>query len=118
MFGRFFIDKKKKENFSFNRYTSSKDGQFVYASLLIWPKDTTEITLGAPISSGNTRITLLGCDIGPVTWRTATVAGGIIIDVSNIKTHSLASAWTWVFKLESVTGAQSSGVKNQKQSHK
>jgi hypothetical protein len=92
--------------FFHDRYTSSKDGQSVYASLLIWPNDSTEITLGAPISSSNTRITLLGSDIGSLKWRPASATGGIIIDVSNIKIYSLGSDWTWVFKLENVGGVK------------
>ncbi|CAF0972639.1 unnamed protein product [Rotaria sp. Silwood1] len=84
-------------------YTSSKDKQYVYASLLVWPNDTAEITLGAPVSSGSTRVTLLGSDVGPLKWRSAGASGGIIIDVSNIKIYSLASDWAWVFKLENIT---------------
>ncbi|CAF4371873.1 unnamed protein product, partial [Rotaria sp. Silwood2] len=81
------------------RYTSSKDKQFVYASLLIWSNDTTEITLGAPVSSTSTHVTLLGSDVGPLNWRSASESGGIIIDVSNIKIYSLASDWAWFEKL-------------------
>lgn len=87
---------------SCNRYTTSKDHRSVYASLLVWPHDTTEITLGAPVSSSDTRIFLLGSDVGPLKWRPASVTGGIIIDVSGIKIYSLASNWAWVFKLENI----------------
>ncbi|CAF4847077.1 unnamed protein product [Rotaria sp. Silwood1] len=87
-------------------YTSSKDKQYVYACLLVWSKDTTEIMLGAPISSGSTRVTLLGSDVGPLKWHSIISSGGIIIDVSNIKTYSLASDWAWVFKLENVSGSE------------
>jgi hypothetical protein len=62
----------------------------VYTILLVWPSDTTEITIGAPVSSSSTTVTLLG-------------SSGIIIDVSNIKIYSLASDWAWVFKLQNVT---------------
>ncbi len=116
MFGTFLINEKKEtcSFFFFKRYTSSKDGESVYASLLIWPKDTTEITLGAPISTESTRLTLLGSDIGPLRWRPASVTGGIIIDISDIKSYSLASDWTWVFKLENVSGAKSTVAKKHK----
>jgi len=107
------ISKSAISRFSNDRYTSSKDGQSVYASLLVWPDDSTDITLGAPVSSSNTRVTLLGSDIGPLKWRPANVTGGIIIDVSNIKIYSLASDWTWVFKLENVNGVKST-YKNKK----
>ncbi len=79
----------------------------MYASLLIWPSGTTEITLGAPVSSSSTTVTLLGSTVGPLKWRSAGESGGIIIDVSNVKIYSLASDWTWVFKLENVSAVKS-----------
>ena len=84
-------------------YTASSDKQSVYASLLVWPSNSTEITLGAPVTTANTQVTLLGSTAGPLKWRSAGTSGGIIIDVSNIKIYSLASDWTWVFKLQNVT---------------
>jgi hypothetical protein len=87
----------------FHRYTQSKDNQSVYASLLVWPNTTTEITLGATVSSPSTTVNLLGSSAGPLKWRSAGESGGIIIDVSNIKIYSLASDWAWVFKLQNVT---------------
>jgi hypothetical protein len=75
----------------------------VYASLLVWPTDTTEITLGAPVSSASTTVTLLGSSGGALKWRSAGTSGGIIIDVSNVKIYSLASDWAWVFKLQNIT---------------
>ncbi len=90
--------------FSYNdRYTSSKDNQSVYASLLLWPNSTTEITLSAPVSSSSTTVTLLGSSLGPLNWRSAGASGGIIIDVSNVKMYSLATDWAWVFKLQNIT---------------
>ncbi len=74
----------------------------MYASLLVWPTDTTEITLGAPVSSASTTVTLLGSSGGALKWRSAG-ASGIIIDVSNVKIYSLASDWAWVFKLQNIT---------------
>jgi hypothetical protein len=89
-----------------NRYTSSKDGQSIYASLLVWPNTTTEITLGAPVTSASTTVNLLGSSGGPLKWRSAGASGGIIIDVSSVKLNSLASDWTWVFKLQNITPKQ------------
>jgi hypothetical protein len=74
----------------------------VYASLLVWPKATSEVMLGAVLSSANTRVTLLGSTLGPLSWKAASASGGIVIDVSNVKLYSLASDWAWVFKLENV----------------
>ncbi|CAF4015347.1 unnamed protein product, partial [Rotaria sordida] len=68
----------KYQNDTINKnvwYTSSKDEQYVYACLLDWQKNTTELTLGAPISSSNTSITLLGSDVGLLSWRSAGTSG-------------------------------------------
>ncbi len=100
MFGK--SDKKQKSieiSFSRFRYTSSNDGRFVYAFLLIWPNDSTEIILGAPLSSSTTVVTLLGSSADPLPWHVASGTRGIVIDVSNIKLNSLQSDWTWAFKL-------------------
>ncbi len=94
MFGEFCLIDKTMKYFSFffsSRYTQSKDNQSVYASLLVWPNTTTEITLGAPVTSSSTTVTLLGSSDGPLKWRSAGESGGIIIDVSNLKIYSLAS---------------------------
>lgn len=84
------------------RYTSSKDGKWIYAFLLIWPKYATEIILSAPLPTSNTVVTLLGSTVGSLQWSMAMGDGGIVIDVSNIRLHSLRSNWIWVFKLENV----------------
>ncbi|CAF5118694.1 unnamed protein product, partial [Rotaria sp. Silwood1] len=44
--------------------------------------------------------------VGPLKCHSIISSGGIIIDVSNIKTYSLASDWAWVFKLENVSGSE------------
>ena len=75
----------------------------MYASLLVWPKNGTEVTLGAPVSTADTQVTLLGSSAGPLKWRAAGGSSGIIIDVSNVKIYSLASDWAWVFKLQKIT---------------
>ena len=80
-------------------YTQSKDQQSVYAFLLVWPKGSTEISLGAPITTSNTQVTLLGSNIGPLKWRPLNGTDGIIIDVSNVEAYSLESDWAWTFKL-------------------
>jgi hypothetical protein len=53
-------------------------------------------------------VTLLGSTTGPLSWRSAGASGGIIIDVSNIKLHTLVSDWAWVFKLQNITPKQTS----------
>ena len=74
----------------------------MYAFLLIWPKERTEITLGAPLSSSNTVVTLLGSGGDPLSWRVANGTRGIVIDVSKVQLHLLRSEWTWAFKLENL----------------
>ena len=54
------------------------------------------------MTSTDTEVTLLGSNVGPLKWQSASASGGIIIDVSNIKIYSLASDWTWVFKLQNI----------------
>ncbi len=75
----------------------------------MWPSDSTEITLGAPVSSSSTTVTLLGSSGGPLTWRSAGTSG-IIIDVSSVKIYSLASDWAWVFKLQGVTPKETDNI--------
>jgi hypothetical protein len=84
--------------------------QSVYASLLSWPGGTTQITLGAPVTSASTTVTLLGSMDGPLKWQSAGASGGIIIDVSTVKIYSLASDWAWVFKLQNVTPKETSTI--------
>ncbi len=111
MCGKFLINKLMKYiRFFSDRYTASKDGQSVYASLLMWPSDSTEITLGAPVSSSSTTVTLLASSGGPLKWRSAGASGGIIIDVSSVKIYSLASDWAWVFKLQGVTPKETDNI--------
>jgi hypothetical protein len=99
----------KKKNFYLffhHRYTSSKDNQTIYAFLLDWPSNTTEILLGAPISSSTTTVTLLGSSVGPLNWRATGKNSGIIIDVSNVTIYSFERDWVWVFKLKNITGKE------------
>lgn len=85
------------------RYTASKDNQTVYAFLLSWPKNTTEVILGATVSSPSTTITLIGSNIRSLNWHAAGEKGGILIDLSNVKIYSLESDWIWVFRLRNIT---------------
>jgi hypothetical protein len=84
------------------RYTSSSDGQSIYAFLLVWPNDTTEILLGAPVPQSNTSVVLLGEHTGSLQWRSTNETSGLIIDVSIIQTKSIVSRWASVFKLQNI----------------
>jgi hypothetical protein len=88
---------------SLGRYTSSNDEKWVYAFILVWPKNSNEVILDHPVSFPSTVVDLLGFSGGPLPWHAANKAGGIIIDVSSVKLGSLESDWTWVFKLENVS---------------
>jgi alpha-L-fucosidase len=107
-----FFQKENNKNFDFfyPRYTSSKDYQTVYAFLLLWPSNTTEIILDAPVSSSSTTVTLLGSNLGLLNWRTTGGNSGIIIDLSNVKIYSLASDWTWVFKLQNISAKETEKI--------
>ena len=105
-FGKFSVISRFEQLFT-SRYTQSKDNQTVYASLLVWPAGTTQVTLGAPVTSQSTTVTLLGSSDGPLKWTSGGAGGGIVIDVSSVKINSLASDWAWVFKLQNVTPKQS-----------
>ncbi|KAM7452402.1 Tissue alpha-L-fucosidase [Porites harrisoni] len=78
-------------------YTSKADA--VYAIALEWPLD--ELTLGAPISTSRTQVTMLGYE-REFNWKPATDKGGIIISVPCIPANQLKSKWAWVFKLLNV----------------
>jgi alpha-L-fucosidase len=95
-------------------YTSSNDGKSVYAILLVWPSTTSEVTLGAVVSSSSTVVNLLGSSTGSLPWHAVSETGGIVIDLSNIKSYSLQSDWTWVFKLENISPKQSASKKSKK----
>ena len=85
-------------SFAIFRYTS-KNGT-VYAITLQWPF-TGVFTLGAPISTENTQVTMLGYE-GKFAWKPATDKGGLMVTVPCIPTNKLKSRWAWVFKLEYV----------------
>ena len=110
IFGEFIlqneINTKRKCFFYCLRYTSSNDTEIVYAFLLKWPSNTTEILFGAPVSSSNTIVTLLGSTVGPLTWRGIEGKSSMIIDVSNIQIYSLESDWVWVFKLQHISAKE------------
>ena len=85
-------------SFTLSRFTS-KNGT-VYAIALQWPF-TGVLALGAPISTENTQVTMLGYE-GKFAWKPATDKGGLIVTVPCIPTNKLKSKWAWVFKLEYV----------------
>jgi alpha-L-fucosidase len=96
----------KYQNDTTNRYvwyTSSNDEKFVYAILLLWPTNSTQVSLGAPVTSPTTNVTILGSSVGPLPWHAAEGNRGIIIDISSIKAYSLKSNWAWIFKLENIS---------------
>lgn len=85
-------------SFILSRYTS-RNGT-VYAITLQWPF-TGVLALGAPISTENTQVNMLGYE-GKFAWKPATDKGGLIVTVPCIPTNKLKSKWAWVFKLEYV----------------
>ena len=73
----------------------------MYAIVLEWPS-TDELTLGAPITTNITQVTMLGYE-GKFVWKPATDKGGIIVTLPGISVNKLPSKWAWVFKLENIS---------------
>lgn len=84
--------------FNFLRYTSKPDS--VYAIVLKWPS-TDHFTLGAPVPSNYTQVTMLGYERKFV-WKPATDKGGLIVTLPAIPVNKLPSQWAWVLKLRNV----------------
>lgn len=80
------------------RYTSQISGNdvTVYAILLFWPDDNT-ITLGAPVPSSTTVISMLGYS-GNFDWKP--YDGGIQVTIPTISINELPCNDAWVLKLE------------------
>ncbi|KAJ7392377.1 Tissue alpha-L-fucosidase [Desmophyllum pertusum] len=86
----------RAHNDTVNNHVHSKNGS-VYAIALEWPS-TDELTLGAPISTENTQVTMLGYE-GKFVWKPATDRGGIIVC---IPVSELPSKWACVVKMRKV----------------
>jgi alpha-L-fucosidase len=91
-------------------YTSQKSpagSVVVYAILLDWPGDT--LTLGAPVATPSTKVTMLGYKGLDATfeWTTTGVnnVNAMVIKIPPIPINKLPSLWAWVLKLESLSNA-------------
>ncbi|KAL5019282.1 hypothetical protein ScPMuIL_005004 [Solemya velum] len=82
-------------------YTSKEVGtsKTVYAILLSWPEDNI-LTLGAPITTPKTTVTMLGYK-PPLKWAAKTSAG-IMITIPNISINKMPCLWAWVLKFENL----------------
>jgi len=91
-------------------YTSKTqtDGKMaVYAIVLVWPMDGT-LALGAPMTTLNTTVTMLGYVGAAFKW--APMSGsGMNVMFPAISPNQLPSTWAWVLKLENLASMQSSG---------
>lgn len=72
----------------------------VYAIVLEWPS-TDHLNLGAPNSTEDTQVTMLGYD-GKFLWEPASAKGGMVIDFPPIAINKIPSEWAWVLKLENI----------------
>ena len=72
----------------------------MYVILLEWPL-TDELTLGAPISTSATQVTMLGYK-GEFNWKPATDKGGMIVTFPGIPVSKLPWQRAWALKLENV----------------
>lgn len=76
-------------------------GTAVYAIVLDWPDDNI-LTLGAPVASSSTKVTMLGLPAQTLTWK-AQKSGGITITIPTIPFNKMPCEWVWIFKLEGIT---------------
>ena len=83
-----------------NRYTSRKniDGSLVvYAILLSWPEQPVQ-TLGVPIPSPVTLVSMLGFP-NVINWNFGPENKGIYIEIPTISWHLMPCDWAWTLKL-------------------
>ncbi|VDH90504.1 alpha-L-fucosidase [Mytilus galloprovincialis] len=73
----------------------------VYAILLEWP-DNNLIKLGAPITSENTTVSMLGYP-ETLVWTAGTFGKGINIQIPYVSVKTIPCQWAWTFKM---TGLQ------------
>ena len=81
------------------RYTS-KPG-LTYAIVLDWPK-TDMLTLGAPIPTEATVITLLGLPDVKFPWKQMSENKGVIITIPPLSVSDLPCQWAWVLRMTHV----------------
>ena len=81
------------------RYTS-KPG-VTYAIVLDWPKTDT-LTLGEPIPTEATVITLLGLPDVKFPWKQISEYKGVIITIPPLPVSDLPCQWAWVFRMTHV----------------
>ncbi|KAL3877697.1 hypothetical protein ACJMK2_035363 [Sinanodonta woodiana] len=83
-------------------YTSKKQefGLSVYAIIQNWPTGQT-LTLGAPVTTSNTVVSLLGYP-NNFSWSPASSAGGIVIEMPYIPVSVLPCQWAWVFRFQNL----------------
>ncbi len=89
--------------------TSTNGGVIAYAILLNWPVGNTLI-LGAPVTTSQTTVTLLGYKGDPFKWA-AHSGGGIDITFPAIPVNKMPCEWAWVLKLENLSNAKSTTLK-------
>ncbi|CAG5124359.1 unnamed protein product [Candidula unifasciata] len=73
----------------------------VYATLFAWP-NANILKLGAPVTTPNTAVSLVGYKGSPFSW-TASPGQGLSIIMPNINPNDLPSQWAWVLKLTNLT---------------
>ena len=81
------------------RYTS-KPG-VTYAIVLDWPKTDT-LTLGVPIFTEATVVTLLGLPNVKFPWKQISEHKGVIITIPHLPVSDLPCQWAWVLRMTNV----------------
>ncbi|XP_020615968.1 alpha-L-fucosidase-like isoform X2 [Orbicella faveolata] len=80
-----------------NIWYTSKPG-VTYAIVLDWPKTDT-LTLGVPIPTEATVITLLGLPDVKFPWKQISEYKGVIIAIPPLPVSDLPCQWAWVFRM-------------------
>lgn len=69
--------------------------------MLDWPKADT-LSLGVPIPTEATNITLLGLPDVKFPWKQMSADKGIIITIPPLSVSDLPCQWAWVFRMTNV----------------
>ena len=86
-----------------SKYTSSKDGQLVYAFVLQWSKnENDEIVLDVPLNWSMTFVTLLGSNGNALPWHVRNESSGIwTLKLENVLPGRYCKTYCWTISFVS-----------------
>ena len=94
--------------YRYTAQTSANGGVIAYAILLNWPEGDT-LTLGAPVTTSQTTVSLLGYKGDPFKWI-AHPGGGIDIMFPAIPVNMMPCEWVWVLKLQNLSKKRNKNI--------